>query len=326
MARYRNFHEGEARLQSESGVDTALFDQMVEEPFRPALSPTEARFVAARTFSVAATIDGDGRSWASPLFGAPNALFTVTSPTSVRIAPEPTSGDPLFDAVSASGELGVLYFDPSRRRRAKSLGRATVGSTPGTLDYETHRNFGLCTKYIARRAHTPGEDASEGGDDNRARARVDHRLDAADRRQLSETDTLFLASFHSEHGADPTHRGGPPGFVKVVDDATIRIPDYLGNGMFQTLGNLLLNPRIGLLSVDFGSGRALQITGRGAIGPGSPHDLDAERTLEITIEEVRTTWPRHGQWTFLEAYEFRPGLRNPATPYLPTISSPTGTP
>ncbi|MFN6120568.1 MAG: pyridoxamine 5'-phosphate oxidase family protein [Actinomycetes bacterium] len=312
---YRHFHEGEARLQLESGVDTAAFDQLVEQPFRPALSESEARFVDARNFSVAASVDHRGRPWASPLIGRPGELFSVQAPTSVRAAPRAIEGDPLFRNITDTGELGVLYFDPARRRRMKSLGRAEVAHD-GSILYRMDRSFGLCSKYIFKRSlELEGAAGSEPSDIPPHEERS--HLDAEDRTQLQDSDTVFLASHHAEHGTDPTHRGGPPGFVTVLDETSISLPDYLGNGMFQTLGNLLIDSRIGLLCIDYRSGRTIQITGVGTIARAPAGDAYATRILSISIDEVRVIWTP-GRWADIEPFELRPGLINPATPYLDT--------
>lgn len=312
MTAFRNFHEGEVRLQTEAGVDTELFDTMVEQAFQPELSNAEVRFVNGRTFSVAATLDDDGRPWASPLFGHPERLFRVVDPTTVRVKPTPADGDPLFDNVATTGNLGVLYFDPSRRRRAKSLGRGTVDGD--AIVYRMTRNFGLCNKYIYKRTHEPGAaDAPlPPGPTGERRS----GLGEADRRQLDESDTVFVASYHTGHGVDATHRGGPAGFVTVVDDRTISLPDYTGNGMFQTLGNLVLDDHIGVTTIDFRTGHTLHITGRGSVAPSPADDIYSTRTLTVRIDEVRISHHQVGTWTDVEAFELRPGLVNPATPYL----------
>src|SRR3546814_14766932 len=68
-----------------------------------------------------------------------------------------------------------------------------------------------------------------------------------------------------EQGADVSHRGGRPGFVRVTEDdgrSVLTIPDFSGNQFFNTLGNIAINPRAGLLFVDFATGDLLTLTGR----------------------------------------------------------------
>lgn len=317
MSDLTNFHRGEVQMQAAAGVDSERFDAMVTEAFRPELSHTERRFVSERTFSVAASIDTDRRPWASPLFGKAGELFDVVDPTTVRIAAPDTPGDPLRANVAATGELGVLYFDPSRRRRAKSLGSGVVGDD-GTLTYRMTRNFGLCNKYIFKRSHEPAAGIGVISESKRAGVgtAVQTSLAPQDADQLKLADTVFLASHHHRHGADATHRGGPSGFVGVAGPRTISLPDYVGNGMFQTLGNLLLDDRIGLTSIDFASGRTLHITGRGSVVASPDTDPMSVRTVRIHIDEVRVSQAEVGTWTDIEAFDLQPGLINPATPHL----------
>ena len=123
MTRYRNFHPGEAKLQAEDGIDTLAYDQAVDESFQPELNDSEVRFVNGRTFSVAATIDEDGRPWASPLIGKAGQLFDVEDRTTIRVRPRTIAGDPLFENVKQNGSLGVLFFNPAIRRRAHCQAR-----------------------------------------------------------------------------------------------------------------------------------------------------------------------------------------------------------
>ena len=297
MSTFRNFHAGEAQIQAESGVDTAAYDANVDQPFQPELNDSEVRFVDKRTFSVAASLDQHARPWASPMIGAANQLFVVEDRTTVRIRPRRIEGDPLFENVDKQGTMGVLYINPALRRRAKSLGRGTV-ETDGSITYRMHRMFGLCPKYIFKRAHELSDDDSRTGPPPTSAS----RLDELDRSQLEHADTAFLASHSEAHGTDPTHRGGPPGFITVVDDTTIEMPDYIGNGMYQTLGNLVLDDRIGFMILDFTSGRLLQLTGRGSVRPASPSGVETNRVLRIEIDEVRSSVANIGTWTDLEAY------------------------
>jgi uncharacterized protein len=100
---------------------------------------------------------------------------------------------------------------------------------------------------------------------------------------VARADTFFIASAHPERGADASHRGGRPGFVQVAPDGrSLRFPDYTGNRMFKTLGNLTVEPRAGLLFVDWESGATLQLTGRADVVWD-----DTERRVEFAIDEVR---------------------------------------
>ena len=95
-----------------------------------------------------------------------------------------------------------------------------------------------------------------------------------------------IATAHPERGADASHRGGNPGFVRIVDAHTLLIPDYAGNTMFLTLGNIQANPRAGLLFVDFASGSLLQLSGTAEIGWDSAETAlfaGAERVLRFIV-------------------------------------------
>jgi hypothetical protein len=129
-------------------------------------------------------------------------------------------------------------------------------------------------------------------------------LDVAARALVAASDTFFVASrsrtdLATNGGPDVSHRGGRPGFVAVQGD-TLVVPDFPGNRYFNTLGNLLGEPRAGLLFVDFASGELLQLQGRVAID-WHPTDGPAgtERLWRVEIERG---WRRRGalpfSWTF----------------------------
>jgi uncharacterized protein len=106
----------------------------------------------------------------------------------------------------------------------------------------------------------PGLEESSAG-----RVAAGSRLGAAERELIAQVDTFFIASalgsVHQEtnQGIDASHRGGKPGFVRIDDEHTLTVPDFAGNNAFNTLGNLLLNPRCGLLFLDFATGTTVQL-------------------------------------------------------------------
>ena len=307
------FHEGEVALQAESGVDSAAFEAMARQSMVPGLHPREAEFVEQRTFAAATTIDRDGRPWSSPLFGSSESpLFAVQDPITISVGSQQAPGDPMITNIEDTSELGVLFFDPSYRRRIKSIGHATV--VDDAVTYVLDRSFGICNKYIYKRDHVAAEMVSTASEP--LTVTPDLKLDDESIAQLATADTAFLASYHEVNGADPTHRGGPAGFVTVVDDRTLSMPDYMGNGMFNTLGNLRIDNRIGFMTVDFASGRTIHVTGRGAVRPSPANDAMSERTLTIEVDAVLVTNANQGAWVDVEEFPIRPGMINPATPYL----------
>ncbi|MFB6117972.1 pyridoxamine 5'-phosphate oxidase family protein [Halosegnis sp.] len=163
--------------------------------------------------------------------------------------------------------------------------------------------FPNCPKYIQQRAFERVETADAGEQS------VADGLAPAHREWLGSTDTFFIGSVHPEAGADASHRGGDPGFVDVDGD-TVVYPDYPGNNMFCTLGNVQADGRVGLLAVDFADGRTLQATGRADIvwdaARVAAHE-GAERLVEIHVD--RTVELPNGtplRWSLTERSPFNP--------------------
>ena len=136
-------------------------------------------------------------------------------------------------------------------------------------------------------------------------------LSPSQRASIGAADTFFVASAHSERGVDVSHRGGNPGFVEVLDERTLRVPDYAGNSMFNTLGNFVANPRAGLLFIDFDANRTLQLVGTAEIqweldesndrtgGTRRYWDFTGERWLERELTH-------HVEWELLDYSPFNP--------------------
>lgn len=274
------FHEGEHAMQQQAG--TAEMAAKIGPTIRAEIGSRSREFLAAQPFAVLASRDGGGRMWASVVAGAPGFL-TAADARTLAIAAVPLAGDPLAATLAAGAPLGVLILDPATRRRLRVNGVVAAAEPPIRL--AVRELFGNCPKYIQQRELRP---APAGDGPTRSAA----ELSAAQRQRIAGADTFFIASQHPRAGLDASHRGGHPGFVDVVDAGHLAWPDYAGNGMFQTLGNLTRAPRAGLLFIDFASGDMLQLTGRGSI------DLDpararryrgAQRVVHFAVDEVRDT-------------------------------------
>ena len=163
-------------------------------------------------------------------------------------------------------QLGLLGIELETRRRNRVNGRITA-SDNRRVSFEVDQSFGNCPQYIHPRTFTRVQP-------EKIAARRAAALSASMREWISNADTFFIASGHhgndASGGMDASHRGGDPGFVDVESASRLVFPDYAGNNHFNTIGNLVLDPRAGLLFVDFDGGGLLQLTGRTTIDWDSP--------------------------------------------------------
>jgi hypothetical protein len=288
------FHAGELAVQVRAGVaDLAL---RIGRSVGRRLDERHEEFLATQRVAVLAAADARGALWASPLFGEPGFARAVGDDT-LELAAALPADDPLAAALVPGAPVGALVIDLENRRRLRVNG-VVAWRLPASLALGLREVFWNCPRYIQRRALEPVE-APPAPSDVRA--------------WIELADTLFIASQHAERGADASHRGGAPGFVRVLGPDLLEIPDYAGNAMFQTLGNLALDARVGLAFPDLARGRVLQLSGtarvdwdpaRAAAFPG------AERVVEVRIERSsERALPDAPRWRLVE-----PSPHNPPAP------------
>ncbi len=119
---------------------------------------------------------------------------------------------------------------------------------------------------------------------------------AEDRAFISSRPMMFVATADSSGNPDCSYKGGLPGFVRVVDDRTLAFPDYDGNGMYRSLGNVLVNPAVGLLFLDFESPRRLRVNGMAEISASDPLLVEfpgAVFIVRVTARKIFPNCPRY---------------------------------
>lgn len=296
------FHEGEIEVQGRVGVRAMA--EKIGHGIHDDIPAIVAAFVREQSMLIAATIDRSGALWASLLTGAPGFAHAV-DPHTLRVDAEPGEGDPLAGTLRSGAALGVLTIEFATRRRMRLNGIAEPIAPRGFL-LRVREVFGNCPKYIQQR-EAPADPPRQ----TRGRLLSDaQQLSASQRRWIETADTFFIASAHPVRGADVSHRGGDPGFVRFADGETLVWPEYTGNMMFQTLGNLRVNPSAGLLFLDFSEGRTLQLTGKTTIvwdPTAHPGFAGAQRFVELRVEraiEIADNLPPG--WRFVEASPFNP--------------------
>jgi predicted pyridoxine 5'-phosphate oxidase superfamily flavin-nucleotide-binding protein len=274
------FHSGEIAVQERAGVRDIAED--VGEGIVDHLPPGASGFLELRQMAVLGTVDSDGRLWASVVTGQPGFIETVDDRT-LKIAARVSSSDPLFRNLAKEGHVALFAPDFVATRRVRVHGRGV--NKQGAIYIRTEEVYGNCRRYLQERLFI-GERKTSATDQT---AETGNALSAAQQQQISQADTFFIATDNPGRGADVSHKGGNPGFVRVVDDKHLAFPDYNGNSMFNTLGNLTVNPHAGLLFIDFDSGRTLQLSGRASIDWAAARIAKfagAERVVDFELEKI----------------------------------------
>jgi uncharacterized protein len=125
---------------------------------------------------------------------------------------------------------------------------------------------------------------------------VKGELDDNSRRFIEAVDMFFLATADEQGRPNCSYKGGAPGFVRVVDSRTIAFPNYDGNGMYLSMGNVGRNANVGLLFIDFERGSRLRLNGTASIDQSDPLLSDypeAQFIVRVSVREVFPNCPRY---------------------------------
>jgi predicted pyridoxine 5'-phosphate oxidase superfamily flavin-nucleotide-binding protein len=278
------WHAGEQAAQARAGT-AAHMAEIGPRVIRDFMPDQHRQFFEQLPFIVAGSLDAAGRPWASILSGMPGF---ASSPHSRRleIEAEPVPGDPLGETLEVGNPIGLLGIELPTRRRNRMNGHIVARDMAG-FAVHVRESFGNCPQYIQRRdyaAFTPGAGAVDDFES----------LPVEAGNLIRRADTMFVASAaRREDGKlsiDVSHRGGRPGFLGIDAGGAIVVPDFRGNGFFQTIGNLLAYPQAGLLIPDFATGDLLQVTGSAAVvwdGPDVAAYPGAERLWKVAVQSGR---------------------------------------
>ncbi|HEY1572544.1 MAG TPA: pyridoxamine 5'-phosphate oxidase family protein [Pseudonocardiaceae bacterium] len=263
---FSGFHDGELDIQRRAGVSGGAA-RLVRMLAPARLDGGPAAFLARREFAVLTARDERGRLWTSPLLGPPGFLDGHGATLDVHGRPADT--DPLRSPPTGQ-PVGLIAVEFAIRRRLRVNGTLTAAGRHG-LTVDVDQAYGNCPSYIQQRVLEP-----VAGTTAATTAREGDSLTPAQQAFVHGVDTFFLGTVHPTRGADASHKGGRPGFVRT-DGPDLWWPDYAGNNMFNSLGNLAVDPEAALLFVDFATGRTLHLSGTAElewIAPGSAGDDD----------------------------------------------------
>ncbi|MDX2299533.1 MAG: pyridoxamine 5'-phosphate oxidase family protein [Xanthomonadaceae bacterium] len=279
------WHAGEKQMQARIGV-AELMEDFGRKVIRGYMPEQHRDFYRQLPFVILGAVDEQGRPWASILEGVPGFAHSP-EPRTLQLDANLAHDDAAASALQVGAAVGLIGIELHTRRRNRLNGNIHHAGASG-LSIAVEQTFGNCPQYIQARQFEL-RPAVAG---HRAPAEHLDQLDERARAMIAQADTFFVASYikHADGrlAVDASHRGGQKGFVRVVGNR-LSIPDFAGNLHFNTLGNLLLNPRAGLLFIDFANGDLLQISGRAELtleGEEIGAFQGAERLWHVEVERL----------------------------------------
>ncbi|MEU0648352.1 pyridoxamine 5'-phosphate oxidase family protein [Streptomyces umbrinus] len=294
------YHRGELVVQERAGLTETA--KAVSGAIMNEIPDVAADFIEEQPMLVIGAADHRGEVWSSILAGEPG-FITVTGPSTLSVAAALSAGDPLYRTLTEPTRLGMIAIEPDTRRRMRMNG--TAHPTRDGLEITLEQIYANCPKYIQKRVPqwqptTPDEPREAGA------------LTEEDIALVDSTDTFFIATTDLDGNADASHRGGNPGFLHVRGPRHLRWPDYVGNSMFNTFGNLEVNPRAGLMIPNWTTGTLLHLTGTAAVDWDPDHAAalpGAQRVVDFTVEHlVRIDHASPLRWSAPRLSRFNPPI------------------
>ena len=275
------WHDGEIRMHKKMG----LLEH--DNPVASSLTQKAAYSIQSAPLLAVGAIDGEGRPWTTVWGGGPGlgqplggSMVGVKTPVDalhdpvVQLLSSPRAGETgTAGPQSNAGKLmGGLIINLDTRKRDKLAGKMVAGAI-ATLEDDANgeaqaqaqyvflieESIGNCPKYLNRKDIRPAATHAKVLSDSPQLSK-----DAIE--VIAKTDLFFVSSTQDYKDMDTNHRGGPIGFVRVTEDqegsSVIVWPEYSGNRLYQTLGNLEITPLAGLVFPDFETGDVLYVTGK----------------------------------------------------------------
>lgn len=249
------FHDGERAIQELTGERAAAV--MNGGVISDRIPAAATGFVAAQDMIVVVREDAGG-ALRPVILSGPQGFAQVSDDRGslglslIHAGPLPPDGP--LDDLEVGDRIGGLFIELTTRRRLRVNGTVARRSAD-QIDVRIAEAYPACPKYIQKRIR----EESPGRPDAIAVV-TGSSLDVGHVAWIEAADTLFVASRGPDGQLDVSHRGGAPGFVRV-ENGVLVVPDFPGNSMFNTLGNLTLDPRAGLVVPDFAAGRQLAMSG-----------------------------------------------------------------
>ena len=302
------YHEGELTVQRRA--DESEIARINGRAIDETILGGALRFIEQQAMVVVGSIDSVGQVWSSVLFGQPGFLRALDNRTlELDVSKQRSSiHDPLWRNLQNNPDVGLIVIELGSRRRIRINGVAEKISEDKYIIKVNHA-YPNCPKYIQRRVLKVTDDKIEN-----TTIKQGTGLTTEQKQLINSADTFFVASAHQEQGVDASHRGGHPGFVKIINDRLLQIPDFVGNSLFNTLGNFVSYPHAGAVFIDFDKNQLLQLTGVPEIlwDKDDPNEETGgtQRYWQLHIDSwVESPLPVHVNWEYMDASFHIPELQ-----------------
>jgi uncharacterized protein len=301
------YHDGERQIQQRTGE--TLMAARNSAVITDSIIGGAINFIEKQPMAIVSSADKNGQIWTSLIIGdfgfvkVPNPNTLVFDETLIRSS----KSDVFYKNTEGTAQIGSLFIELATRRRFKMNGISTVRD--GKMAVKIQEAYANCPKYIQKRVLSLPDNFTQ----TTPTIVQGEKLGALEKEWILNADTLFVGSQSSEGRLDANHRGGNAGFVEILDNSTLKIPDYRGNSMFNTFGNIFQNPNVGLLFIDFENGHTLQLTGKAEFLFDQKTETDLQKTggtgrfwLFKTEHWIRTENHHKVDWEFLDYSPFNP--------------------
>lgn len=266
-------------------------------------------FIEKQPMAIVSSKNNEGELWASLLIGTfgftkvPNPNTIIFEKNSITS----NSVDIFYTNIQQHNQIGTLFIELDSRRRFRINGACHLKDSE--IVVKINEAYPNCPKYIQRRiVSLPDYFEKTISTTIEGTELTDGQIN-----WIEKADTFFVSSASMEGRLDASHRGGNPNFVEVLEDGTLKIPDYSGNSLYNTFGNIIQNPNVGLVFIDFEKGQTLQLTGKAGLLFNQKSEVDLIKTngtgrywLFNISRWIHTINHHNVNWKFLEYSPFNP--------------------
>lgn len=275
------YQEGQLALQKKTGEEEIAQRRLAM--IQPFIHERSIPFIEKQIFAFLGSEDKDGNLWLSLMIGK-KGFISVPSLHEVKLDLNKvvtSREDIVFANIKTKPTVGLLFHQAAKRARYKAWGIAS--EKDNQLSFDIKMGYKSCPKHIQKERIALPEDSKTLVPEY-TKGTV---LGSSEKEWIISSHTFFVSTQAKNGAVESAHRGGNPGFIEILEDGQLRIPDYFGNSIYTTLGNIYDIPKAALLFVDYEKGETLQLSGSAAL----QFDQNSEKDMHKSGDTGRF-------WTF----------------------------